>query len=395
MKPAIIRALSIGVHEDLSESKRVAIQLGTLDAYWSFTCMACYFVFALYFKTYPIATVHFSSLCLLVFSLWLLTKKKYDFGRFLIHFICIYEVFFTVDCYPPNSGIELFYFPTIMIPFITFSVDEQWKGNIQVVLASIVYIVHSYLGTGILFNVNAMPVDRGVAVGFVLSYIPLILGFLRWQVKNSRDKVMEQHADILDNSTMKVIGEMSVEIADKINNPLQSLSLQVAVLKNKGTASEEDMTKMEQTIYKIGKLVQGIKDLRSKSEIKDDFLFSKALEDILIISADRIKDQNIKVYIEGDTQLKVHAHSRQIFQVLMKLITEAMNSLKDEDQKWIKIDICRKNNFIHVSMMTNVSTFKTDLDVSKSVVERSNGSIFLDPLSSHSRIVLLLPLSTN
>lgn len=392
MKSFIMKALSIGAHEELSESKKVAIQLGTLDAYWSFTCIASYFFIGLYFKTYPIAIVHFSSLCLLVFSLWLLSKKKYDFGRFLIHFICIYEVFFTVDCYPPNSGIELFYFPTIMIPFITFSVDEQWKGNIQVVLASIVYIVHSYLGTGLIFDVNPMPVDRGIAVGFVLSYIPLILGFLRWQVKMSRDKVMDQHEELLQTSTMKAIGEMSVEIAHEINNPLQSLSLQLSVMKERG-ATPSDLDNMEHTIQKIGKLVQGIKDLGSKSEKKDEFVFSKIMEDLLAISADRIKEMGIQVFIEGDSELKIYGHSRQIFQVMNKLFNCSINSLKDEQNKWIKINVCKKNQFIHITMMTNVSMVVTDLEISKSVLEKSNGSVFLDPLSSHTKIIMLLPLA--
>ena len=394
MKSAIMWAVSVGVHDDLSESKRVAIQLGTLDAYWSFTCIACYFFIALYFKTYPIAMVHLFSLVLLPFSLWLLSKKRYDLGRFIIHFICIYEVFFTVDCYPPNSGIELFYFPTIMIPFITFSVDEQWKGNIQVVLASIVYVVQSYLGTGLIFEVNPLPVHQGVAIGFVLSYIPLILGFLRWQVKSSRDKMMNQQEKLLQSSTMKAIGEMSVQIAHEINNPLQALSLQLAVIREKGMAvSREEMSKMEETIQKMGKLIQGIKDLGCGSETKDEFIFSKILEDILVISADRIKDLGIKVYINGDTELRVYAHSVQIYQVLMNLFTNAMNSLKNEEERWIRIDVSVKNHFMHISVTTKASTITTDLDVSRSVVEKSNGSLFLDPLSSHTRIVVLLPLA--
>lgn len=397
MKQAFLKALSIGVHGDLSESRRLAIQLGTLDAYWTFVCIAVYFGIALHFKTYPIAILHFISLNLILVGLWLLTKKRYDLGRFLIHFICIYEVFLTVDCYPANSGIELFYIPTIMIPFITFSVDEQWKGNIQVVLGSLAYIVQHFIGTGVVFDINPMPVDRGVAIGFVISYMPLILGFLRWQVKDTKDKLVEQQKELLHSSTMKVIGEMSVNLAHEINNPLQSLSLQLSVLKDKNrAATEEEMQKMEMTIQKMGKMIHGIKELGEKSiKARQEFHFSKVLEDILILSAERIKEEGIQVYINGDSGLEINGHSGQIAQVLMNLLNHAFHSVKKLNDKGIWIELSEKNHFLQITVSTKATRESgwVELNLSKSIVEKNKGSLFLDESTADQKHILLLPLA--
>lgn len=397
MKQAFLKALSIGVHGDLSESRRLAIQLGTLDAYWTFVCIAVYLGIALHFKTYPIAILHFVSLNLILVGLWLLTKKRYDLGRFLIHFICIYEVFLTVDCYPANSGIELFYIPTIMIPFITFSVDEQWKGNIQVVLGSLAYIVQYFIGTGVVFDVNPMPVDRGVAIGFVISYMPLILGFLRWQVKDTKDKLVEQQKELLHSSTMKVIGEMSVNLAHEINNPLQSLSLQLSVLKDKKrAATEEEMLRMEETIQKMGKMIHGIQELGEKSlKARQEFHFSKVLEDILILSADRIKEDGIQVYINGDSALEINGHSGQIAQVLMNLLNHAFHSVKKLNDKKIWIDLSEKNHFLQITVSTKATRESrwVELNLSKSIVEKNKGSLFQDESTADQKHILLLPLA--
>lgn len=397
MKQAFLRALSIGVHGDLSDSRKLAIQLGTLDAYWSFVCIAVYFFIALHFKTYPIAILHFFSMNLIIVGLWLLTKKHYDLGRFLIHFICIYEVFFTVDCYPANSGIELFYIPTILIPFITFSVDEQWKGNIQVFLGSLAYIAQYFIGTGVVFDINPMPIDRGVAIGFVLSYMPLILGFLRWQVKDTKDKLVENQKELLHSSTMKVIGEMSVNLAHEINNPLQSLSLQLSVLKDKNRpATKEEMERMEETIQKMGKMIQGIKELGQKSQkARQEFRFSKLLEDILILSSDRIKEAGIQIYINGDSELDISGHSGEIAQVLMNLLDHAIHSVKKTSEKGIWLDLREKNHFLQITVTTKVSKESqwVELDISKSIVERNKGSLFLDESTDDQKHVMLLPLS--
>lgn len=354
LKDFFSKAISIGLHGELPDSTRVAIQLGTLDAYWSFACAGIYLFLAWYQNANLLFYVHLLSMIGYIGGIWLFTLRRYDLGRYLIHSICIVEVYLTVDSYPSTSGIELFFFPTLMIPFITFSVHEQWKGNIQVIMACLAYVLQQYLGTGYFFPVlDKTPVDKMVAIVLVVSYVPLILGFLRWQVKATNAKLIREQEKNLQASTMKIIGEMSVEIAHEINNPLQKLSLQLAVLKEKGSLTADETKKMEETISQMGTMVQGLKNLNKIVESqKEEFLFSKVMEHILIVSSDRIKEYGVQIRITGDTNLKIYGHSVQISQVLMNLLNNALESVKYLKEKWITIEVSEKNHFLQLAVRT-------------------------------------------
>lgn len=397
MRSAFLRAVSIGITKDLPEQRRLAIQIGTLDAYWSFVCAFIFLLVGYFHGSKPLVLVHAASMVAYVVGMWFLIRRNYDIARFLIHCVCIVEVYLTVDSYPVISGVDLFYFPTMMIPFLTFSVDEQWKGNIQIALACLAYVLQQYLGIGYFLPVmENTPVDKMVSIILVVSYVPLILGTLRWQVKATKDKLMAKQEELLHTSTMKVIGEMSVEIAHEINNPLQKLSLQMSILNDKGNIPKEDMKKIDETIQNIGKMIQGLKNLGQKEQrYEEEFYFSKVLEDVLILSADKIKESGIQVYINGDTQLKVLGHSSQISQVLITLLSKAIHSMQTSKEKWIKIDLHEKNHFLQIAFSTESSSsfYELDLEISKSIVEKNKGSMFFDKSKPSSKLVILLPLT--
>lgn len=397
MKSAFLRAVSIGVTEDLSDQRRLAIQIGTLDAYWSFFCAFIFLLVGYFHKSPDLVLVHAASMVAYIIGMWLLVQRKYDLARFFVHCTCIVEVYLTVDSYPVMSGVDLFYFPTMMIPFLTFSIDEQWKGNIQIALACFAYILQQYLGIGYFLPVmEKTPVDKMISIVLVVSYVPLILGTLRWQVKVTKDKLISQQENLLHASTMKVLGEMSVQIAHEINNPLQKLSLQMNVLNDKGSIPESDMNCIKETIQSMGKMIQGLKKLGENGAVPaEEFYFSKVLEDVLVLSSDKIKEAGIQVFINGDTELKVLGRSSQISQVLINLLSKAIHSMQMADEKWIKIDLVEKNHFLQISFSTKSTSsfYELDLETSKGIVEKNKGSMFFDKTAPSSKLVILLPLT--
>lgn len=396
MRSVFLKAVSIGVSDDLSDQRRLAIKIGTLDAYWSFVCAFIFLIVGALHGSKALVFVHVMSMIAYILGIGLLMKRKYDLARFLVHCVCIVEVYLTVDSYPVISGVDLFYFPTMMIPFLTFSIDEQWKGNIQIVLASLAYVLQQYLGIGYFLPVNEnTPVDKMVSIILVISYVPLILGTLRWQVKVTKDKLLAKQEELLHTSTMKVIGEMSVEIAHELSNPLQKLSLQMSILKDKGIIPEDEMQKFKESIQSMGTMILGLKNLGKNGQPESDFNFSKVLEDVLILCADKIKEEGIQVYINGDTQLKVLGHSSQISQVLINLLSKAIHSMRDVKEKWIRVDLVEKNHFLQISVSTETgsSFYELDLEVPKSIVENNRGSMFFDRSVTNEKLIILLPLT--
>lgn len=404
LKAKFIRALSLGLKPGLSEGKKLSIQIATLDAYWSLTTIAFYIITALIRDFHPLLYVHCASFFLISIGTVLLWKHHYDVARFMIHFVCLGELFLTADAYGANSGVENFYFTSIAIPFVTFSLEERWKGNIQVIMASLVLITQQTIGSNhFLPTIEILPGDKITAIIVVISYFLLIFGVVRRQVRLGQMEVAQKQKDLIHSSNMIVLGEMSATVAHEINNPLQSLSLQTSVLRERLTERDVDLrlvdahlVKMEDTILRVGKLVHGLKKLSESKTAPsiETFQFMKLLDNVLDTSAERFHAYGTKLFINGDTSKEIKGHSSQIGDVLMKLLHDAGEAVKNQDEKWIRIEVTEKNSFLQISVSNpgKGDSYEASGHVLKNVIEKNNGSLYYDDSGSHSKYVMLLPL---
>lgn len=419
LKQFFFRLISIGIHSKLSEEKKLAIQISTLDGYWSLIAISFYIIDAVSKNLYPLYHLHIMSLIITLLGIWFIKKHWYDIARPLIHIIGLIQIFITGDCAGVYSGYEFYYFTSIAIPFITFTYQEQWKGNILTALACLTFLFQLRFGTGhlgIVWETNEK--DKFIALLFVMSYFLLIFTFARWQLKNIQRDISKQYDELVHSSKMVALGEMSSGIAHEINNPLQSLSLNLSIVKEKFTWGDdlELLSKMERTIQNMGKLVQGLKDLSKKDLTGTEMVtFSKLVDDVLTISADKLRDQNITIFVNGDTSAKIEAHPVQISQVLLNLILNSVDAVKDHQVRWIRIEYWKKNSFLQVSVtdsgkgiskeivhriMEPFFTTKRNekgtglgLSISKSIIEKNNGKIYYDTSSVNTRFIILLPLA--
>lgn len=401
----ILRAVSIGVDRSLNDGKRLAIQITTLDIYWTMICIIAYFALAFQRSQNALATFHVFGFFGMLLGLFFIYKKYYDLGRFLTHLICVAETYFTADCYDINSGVGLFYIPCIMIPFVTFDIKEQWKGNIQVIFAASIYVLQYFTGTGVFFDaITSIPSDRLIAILFVVTYIPLILGFLRWQVKVSREKLAFEQMENLQASTKKILEEKSIEIAHEMNNPLQKMSLQVAILKDKCDEAEatkgfkQQLRVIDESIHNMGRMVHQLKHLAGKkSELSNYFMFSKILEDVLVLHSERLTSNKVTLYIEGDSELNLLGSSTEISHVLSHLLNEAIDGIKGLEERWIRIEVLEKNSFLQIMFKDSRKVLGPDvihkLGKVQVLVERNNGRLYCDEMLETFQYIMLLPLA--
>lgn len=420
LKDMLIKSLSLGAHDQLSHGKRFALQVAVMDGYWSFVSFFFYVLFTYENNQFPLFYYHLFNCTMMVVGLWLIYKRHYDLGRPLIHLCGLFGIYYCNDVFGLNSGFEYYYFVSILMPHITFSLDEHWKGIALSTIACCVLVFQQIYGTGLLLDpLPVAPEEKLIAIVFVVLFTLTILSVARWRLYQAQEEIRRQQNELIHSSNMIALGEMAAGIAHEINNPLQSLSLQMKVLEEKYQKPDvgEYFDKMHVLINKIARMIQGLKHLSRKEDDNqfESFIFSRILEDVLTISANRIKEAGIQVYVNGDTELKSIGNSIQISQVLINLLNNSIDAISGLPERWIKINIVLKSSVVELSVVDsgngipkNISekmmlpfftTKESDkgtglgLSISKSIAEKNRGRLYFDSSSSNTRFVLLLPLA--
>jgi C4-dicarboxylate-specific signal transduction histidine kinase len=149
-------------------------------------------------------------------------------------------------------------------------------------------------------------------------------------------------------SRMAVLGEMAAGIAHEINNPLAVIStLADQTLRSLVTDSIEieilinKITKIKKTTERIHKIVRGLKShaREGQSDPFESNLVQNLINDSLILCVDTLKSHNINLIVdEIDPCLELECRGSQISQVILNLISNAKDAIKDkEEDRWIKI----------------------------------------------------------
>lgn len=418
LKSLLLVAFSIGIHDGLSEEKKFALRVALMDAYWSLVAMIFYTVYSFQNNLFPAFYIHLVCFALTILGTFLLGNRKYDVGRILIHQVGLTEIFLSADAVGVRSGYEFYYFTSIAVPFITFTFEEQWKATALTTMACLTLLFQQVAGHGLIMpHMDVPPEDRMIAILFVMSFVLTVFSIGRIQLKHSQKKLHERSEELIKASNLIVLGEMSAGIAHEINNPLQSLSLNLMVMKDKFPQPEliTHHSINESLIQKMGKMVQGLKELSNSnsSDESEVFIFSKIMEDVLAISSGRIKKNNIQVFIHDDELLKTKACKVQITQVLINMVNNSIDAIKHLDEKWIKVEVEKWDQFLQISVSDSgkgISNHVVDnmmkpffttkggnkgtglgLSISKSIVEKNNGSLFYDSSCDNTKFVLLLP----
>lgn len=408
----------------MDENKKLVIQVATFDGIFTMFTMTFFMVYVFSMKTSPTMAICFGiGLLIMGFGLWLLSKQKYDFGRAVLHLTALSQIYISADMTGENSGYEFFYFTSVTVPFVTFTVDEQKKGFLLTAIAIIVIVVQQIVGTGIFFEhlpVNKM--DKILSVVSVMIFMTAIMWVARWQMDLIQKSIRQQQGELIHASNLKALGEMAGGIAHEINNPLQTLSLQSKTLKTSFGGLEsvpsdvaEQLEKVDNTIYRIAKLIKGLRDLTR--DVSNDpmgyFLVKELLEDVMNVSSERLKNLGIKLNVEGDTELAVNGHVVQISQVLINLLNNSIDAVGPLDKKWITIQIKEISKGVRVEVTDSgpgipkaiaeklmLPFFTTKgpgkgtglgLSISKSIIERNGGRFFLDTKAAHTKFVIELP----
>lgn len=236
----------------------------------------------------------------------------------------------------------------------------------------------------------------------------------------AEEKNLEQRAVVEASARMAAIGQVTAGIAHEINNPLAVIIGKTQLLKKRWQKLtqeqvEEELKKIELTCFRISKIIKGLRSLSRDGE-NDQFAEAEVgtiYSDVYTILEEKLQQNGIHIETHFPEGLSLECRSVQIGQVLLNLLSNSMDAIKDSREKWIRVEAIDLGNFVEISvvdsgygipedvvqkLMTPFFTTKTaghgtglGLSISRRILKDHHGELVLDRQSKHTRFVLNLP----
>ncbi len=242
-------------------------------------------------------------------------------------------------------------------------------------------------------------------------------------LKLAQLQIEEQQAQLVASSKLSAIGEMAATITHEINNPLGVILGRCEMMKTlieRGNVNMENLSRLVDTIEitgnRIEKIVKSMKALSHQGD-EDPFLpcmVEAILNDLNELFSQRFLNEGVELSIKDyDKSLSFHCRSHEILQVLVNLVNNSLDALKDLEKKWVRIEVRDRGAQIEISVTDSGSGIPDafleklfmpfhstkrvrygtglGLSISKNLVQRHQGSLDYDRLSPFTRFVMVLP----
>tara|TARA_B110001454_G_C12722892_1_gene435546 strand:- start:1143 stop:2390 length:1248 start_codon:yes stop_codon:yes gene_type:complete len=221
---------------------------------------------------------------------------------------------------------------------------------------------------------------------------------------------------------MATLGEVAVGIAHEINNPLTIIvsrlgNLEKNLLKKNMLLPEiaDSIVKVNQTVERIVKIINGLRHFAyNGEEKKSPVVLTKVISDSLELCQERLKKNDIELKIKKPAfDVEISAYDTQMIQVLLNLIINSLDAIKNLSEKWIEIEYKIEAESLNVIVRDSGSGLASDvadkimnpfyttkergqgtglgLSLSKAIVENHEGRLFYNSKSAHTEFVIELP----
>jgi len=197
---------------------------------------------------------------------------------------------------------------------------------------------------------------------FLMLYRHLIL---RIANKSLQDKIKEEVEEnrlkdniLFQQTKMAEMGEVVANIAHQWKQPLSILNVINATLKEQNSAdilSKEELNdsllEMEVNVMQMAQTIEDFLSYFNPNKNKENFILLEAVEKAIIIINHSIKKEDIHLSVDIDNSLQIYGFKEEYVQVIITILMNAVDALKNRDNKIVLIKAYRNNieNILEIS----------------------------------------------
>jgi PAS domain S-box-containing protein len=215
------------------------------------------------------------------------------------------------------------------------------------------YVYRALAGTSVSFDMDHVIKD-GTLRNFQVTYQPDISegevkGFFTVAIDVTDIRVLEAQIEnerlkSIQNAKLASLGEMSAGVAHEINNPLAVISASMSLLETLKNDPEKFSAKIAMIQRAIDRIVKIVNGLRKFSRISDGanlqpVALSKIIQESLGIIESKAKRYAVQIETDIRTDQHINCDEIEIEQVIVNLVNNAIDAIKDCAAKWIKIKL--------------------------------------------------------
>lgn len=161
--------------------------------------------------------------------------------------------------------------------------------------------------------------------------------------------LMTERSKSFHKSKLASLGEMSAGIAHEINNPLAIIEGTLRLMQKTPNLSEDFKTKfgtIEKSSFRISKIINGLRKFSRTSE-KQTFSphsLRAILNEIISLVDSNLKRNFIPLKLTCETESQIYCNEIEIEQVMMNLINNSIDAIKNTKEPWIQILITESDS---------------------------------------------------
>ncbi len=289
---------------------------------------------------------------LIVFGLYDYSKRsgKYEGPVFCTLSLCLLIIAYRSEMTGGLNSPYVSWLP--VLPIFAFFMLSIRASFIVLLISTLSLCSVSYEFLGNFINTN-YPTPPLFTRMFSILFIILIAAAITHIYERKRKKMVKDLAlekvKVANASKLSDLGEMASSIAHEINNPLTVILARSNNLTKNINNKFPDLEKIAKEIdqinrmsQRIAKIVKAMKTLSNDHKRMDNSYqtFENLFEDVLILTSNKIKLQNISfTFINEIEEITSDIFPMQLGQVFLNIINNSCDAIENNENKWIEVKL--------------------------------------------------------